>query len=148
MNVVPPTLPAAQASPDGNADTPRTMVSPAVPFGLGTVDQAVPFQCSVCVTFTGTDPLESMPIPMAQMSVADAALTPTSAVPGLATIDQAVPFQCSMNALSATVALVSCTLLKLFPTAQALLAEIAVTALSAVGSAAFTVFTIDQAVPL
>src|SRR5258708_19976485 len=102
MNVPPAAVPAAQASPDGNADTPRRMVSPVAPFGLGTADQAVPFQCSACVTFTGTDPLESMPIPMAQMSVADAALTPTSAVPGLATIDQSVPFQCSPTASSPT----------------------------------------------
>ena len=67
---------------------------------------------------------------------------------GLATIDQAVPFQCSMTALLATLALVSCTLLKPLPTAQALSAEIAVTSLSPVGSAVFAVFTIDQAVPL
>ena len=54
----------------------------------------------------------------------------------------------AVGALLATLALVSCTLLKPLPTAQALLAEIAVTSLSPVGSAVFAVFTIDQAVPL
>src|SRR5262245_22150169 len=103
---VPSSGPTAQVSPDDSADTPLSRVSPPATFGLGTVDQAVPFQCSVCVTLTGTDPLESTPIPMAQMSVADAALTPTSLVPGLATIDQVVPFQCSMTAWSALLALV------------------------------------------
>jgi hypothetical protein len=146
---VPSSGPTAQASPDGSADTPLSRVSPPVTFGVETKDQAVPFQCSVCVTLTGIVPLESTPIPMAQMSAGPAALMPFRRVPaaGLATIDQAVPFQCSMTAWSALVALVSCTLLKLFPTAQALVAEIAVTSFSAVGSAALAVRTIDQAVP-
>jgi hypothetical protein len=79
------------------------------------------------------------------MSVALAALILSTKISpaGPATIDQAVPFQCSMTALFATLALVSCTLLKPVPTAQALVSEIAVTPLSPVGSAVFAVFTID-----
>src|SRR6185437_13021968 len=91
--------------------------------------------------------------PTAQASPDGRADSPVTSVlgsdpvgPGIT--DQAVPFQCSMTALFATLALVSCTLLKPLPTAQALLAESAVTSLSPVGSAVFAVFTIDQAVPL
>jgi len=143
--------PTAQASPDGSADSPVTDVLGSDPVGPGIRDQAVPFQCRVRATGTGMPPMVCWGgCPLAQMSVALAALILSTEISpgGLGTIDQAVPFQCSMTALLATLALVSCTLLKPLPTAQALLAEIAVTPLSPVGSAVFAVVTIDQAVPL
>ena len=143
--------PAAQASPEGSADSPLTAVFGSDPVGPGITDQAVPFQCRVRATGTGTPPMVCWgACPLAQMSVALAALILSTEISpaGLATIDQAVPFQCSMTAWLATLAVTSCTLLKPLPTAQALLAEIAVTPLSPVGSAVFAVFTIDQAVPL
>ena len=143
--------PAAQASPEGSADSPVTAVPGSDAVGPGSADQAVPFQCRVRATGTGTPAMVCRgACPLAQMSVALAALILSAEISpaGLATIDQAVPFQCSMTALLATLALVSCTLLKPVPTAQALVAEIAVTSLSPVGSAVFAVFTIDHAVPL
>src|SRR5690348_15393638 len=143
--------PAAQASPEGSADSPVTAVLGSDPVGPGCTDQAVPFQCRVLATGTGTPAMVCWgACPLAQMSVALAALILSTEISpaGLATIDQAVPFQCSMTAWLATLAVTSCTLLKPLPTAQALLAEIAVTPLSPVGSAVFAVFTIDQAVPL
>src|SRR5215831_19826016 len=152
MNAVPAKVaPTAQASPDGNVDRSLTAVLGSDAVGPGITDQAVPSQCRVRATGTGMPPMVCCgACPLAQMSVALAALILSTEISpaGLVTIDQAVPFQCSRTALLATLALVSCTLLKPLPTAQALLAEIAVTPLSPVGSAVFAVFTIDQAVPL
>src|SRR5262249_49949733 len=143
--------PVVQGSPQGSADSPGTDVFGSDAVGAGRTGHAGPVPGRGRPTGTRVPPLVCLRgSPLAQMAVALAALILSIEIgpAGLATIDQAVPFQCSMTGLLATVALVSCTLLKPLPTAQALFAEIAVTPLSPVGSAVFTVFTIDQAVPL
>jgi hypothetical protein len=45
--------PAAQASPEGSADSPVTAVPGSNAVGPGSTDQAVPFQCKVRATGTG-----------------------------------------------------------------------------------------------
>src|ERR1043165_8326168 len=110
--------PTAQASPEGSADSPVTAVLGSDAVGPGITDQAVPFQCRVRATGTGMPAMVCWgACPLAQMSVALAALIRSAEISpaGPATIDQAVPFQCTMTALLATVALVSCTLLKPVP---------------------------------
>jgi hypothetical protein len=90
-------VPTAQASPDGSADSPVTAVLGSDPLGPGATDRAVPFQCRVRETGTGLPPMVCRASPVAQMSVALAALILSTEISpaGLATIDQAVPFQCS-----------------------------------------------------
>ena len=46
--------PTVQASPEGSADSPVTAVLGSDPVGPGITDQAVPFQCRVRATGTGT----------------------------------------------------------------------------------------------
>jgi hypothetical protein len=68
-------VPVAQASPNGSADSPVTAVLGSDAVGPGITDQAVPFQCSVLATGTGTPPMVCRgACPLAQMSVALAAL--------------------------------------------------------------------------
>src|SRR5262249_56183837 len=72
------------------------------PFGLATMLQAVPFQCSVSVWNTVPALVEIWKSPTAQTSLAEMAVTPLRwlfSVPslGLGTIAQFLPFQCSMN---------------------------------------------------
>jgi hypothetical protein len=92
--------------------------------GLGTIDQAVPFQCSIRVC-SMVEP-DSSQEPTAQALDADRSSTPLKlAVPvpagtGTATLDQAVPFHCSASGLLAATSLV--------PTAHALVVLAADTA--------------------
>jgi hypothetical protein len=94
MNVVEPpvvekVVPTAQASPDGSADRSLTEALASDAFGPGSTDQAVPSQCRVRATGTGLPPMVGRTFPMAQMSVALAALILSTEISpaGLATID-------------------------------------------------------------
>ena len=67
-------VPAAQASPEGSADSPVTAVPGSDAVGPGIADQAVPFQCRVRATGTGTPAMVCWGAgPLAQMAVALAA---------------------------------------------------------------------------
>jgi hypothetical protein len=84
--------PAAQASPEGSADSPVTAVLGSDPVGPGIAVQAVPFQCRVRATGTGMPAMVCWgACPLAQMSVGLAALILSTEISpaGLATIDQA-----------------------------------------------------------
>jgi hypothetical protein len=69
-------------------------------FGVGTIDQAVPSQCSANVWSVV---LEPFPNPVAQQSALLTQSTPLNAFDvdslgsGVETMDHAVPFQCSAN---------------------------------------------------
>src|SRR5215471_20470403 len=72
---------------------------PLLPVGVGILDQAEPFQCSVKVPPPA--PCARIQVPIAQQSTLLAQLMlrrplrrPT---PGLGTTDQRVPFQCSIS---------------------------------------------------
>jgi len=70
--------------------------------GLGTRDQAVPFQCKISARGWGAEShAEVQYCPTAQALVAEVALTLRSSEfavgLGLATRDQAVPFQCKIS---------------------------------------------------
>jgi hypothetical protein len=101
--------------------TPERPLSPGA--GLGVCAQVVPFQWTV----SAFPPELVLKFPTAHALPADAASTPASLLPkapglGLGTCAQLVPFQCTISVL--VVAVVVC------PTAQALEAEFALTALS------------------
>src|SRR5881227_601405 len=83
--------------------TPVRMLLDMLRLGLGTIDQAVPSQCSVRVR--GTVPL--LNCPTAQMSLGDLAATAARPLPfvpilGLGTTDQVVPSQCSVRVCMGT----------------------------------------------
>ena len=75
-------------------------------FGDGTIDQFVPFQCSVNVLIEIVVAVNVEEKPTAVQSVAVAHDTPvrlgrnTPVGLGLGTIDQVVPFQCSVRVLA------------------------------------------------
>jgi hypothetical protein len=85
-------------------------------FGLGTVDQVVPFQCSTSVMFP--PPLYAEPTALQLVALGHETLeSPEFPIEfGLATMDQPVPFQCSASVLTAPVLLTD------FPTALQLVA--------------------------
>jgi hypothetical protein len=103
-------------------------------FGLLTLDQVVPFQCTISVRFTseGVPQLDAQYSPAAQESFAPVALTPYRRLNrvlglGLVTCDQEVPSQCMIR--------VRCTSeptphpdVQYQPTAQASVGELALTA--------------------
>jgi hypothetical protein len=74
-------------------------------FGLGTIDQVVPFQCSTNVR--DTPPLALLPTALQLVALGHATLASTE-FPlefGLATMDQLVPFQCSTSVFTVPVLL-------------------------------------------
>src|SRR5580704_4405765 len=122
-------LPIAQAVPAEVVVTPRR-TAPCPGLGLGTRVQVVPFQCRISVLVLVSQPTlptaQALSAPAAATSaMEDAAVTPTRVwhVPrsGLGVRVQVVPFQCRISVL---------LLLPLpaVPTAQALSAEVAATA--------------------
>src|SRR5207302_6473228 len=89
-----PDVPTAQASFVANAETDDSSPRPAGPFGLETMLQAVPSQCSARVRPPAT--------PTAQTSLDETTETASSCanawpVLGERASDQAVPFQCSTS---------------------------------------------------
>jgi hypothetical protein len=114
---------AAEYSPTAQAlvaEVAVTAMNPGRLPGLGTRDQAVPFQCKILA-------------PTAQALVGEVALTlnsgPTEAGLGLGTRDQAVPFQCRISALYQGSG-VPHNAVQYCPTAQALAGEVALTLMS------------------
>src|SRR5689334_24840752 len=70
--------PTAQASPEGSADSPVTAVLGSDAVGPGSTDQAVPFQCRVRATGTGTPAMVCWgACPLARTAVALGALIPS-----------------------------------------------------------------------
>src|SRR5947207_5134964 len=91
-----PAFPTAQTSLEATAATPNRELSSVLSFGLGTMLQAEPFQCSVSVRSSpaGRDR------PTAHTSFAASASTAkriSSSTAGLTTMLQVVPFQCNVS---------------------------------------------------
>src|SRR5580698_296515 len=122
-------MPSAQALPAPVAVTPARVLPTPAGSGLGTVVQRAPFQCSIRVSW----PFPSLVAPVwptAQTLLAEVAVTalnwPPVAGSGNFTVVHLVPFQCSISGL---VAEGTPGPGPIRPTAQALSAEIAATAL-------------------
>ena len=107
-------LPTAQARPEEVTATPERLFDGSG-FGLRTLDQECPFQCTISV-----GPPRGPSVPTAQRSSADTAATlasPKLGVCGLGTCFQDLPFQCRIRFSPELFLYVS-------PTAQMLFAEV------------------------
>ncbi len=137
--------PTAQALVAEVAVTPRKLGPAGV--GLNTRDHAVPFQCKIRSPWLAG----AKSAPTAQALAGEVALTlnsgPTMELgPGAATRDQAVPFQCKISACGWAAEPHAES--QYCPTAQALVAEVALTLRSSELAAGLGLATRDQAVPV
>ena len=128
------------------AEVAVTARSPGRPAGLGTRDQAVPFQYKIRAWA-----VEAKFAPTAQALADEVALTlnrgPTVELGlGVATRDQAVPFQCKINP-SHSAEEPPHAAVQYSPTAHALAAEDALTPRSSELAPGLGLATFDQAVP-
>ena len=102
-----PKWPTAAQNAAVTQETPNRKLTWPVPgLGLGTIDQAVPFQVSISVRYDDRLLGDAADHPTAVQALADTQETPCSssrpALLGLGTIDQAVPFQRSTRVLGST----------------------------------------------
>jgi hypothetical protein len=92
--------PTVQQSAALRQATPERLLVCEVVLGVGTMDQALPFQCSIKVCCREVFPLGTVAVPTAQQSEASTQATPERLLAcglllGVGTTDQALPFQCS-----------------------------------------------------
>src|SRR5215471_9968726 len=141
----PPLLksPTAQTLPTEGAATPRKKLALLPGLGLATCFQAVPFQCAMMVGW----PMAVVVAPTAQASLAEVAAAPSRVISvtgpdglGLTACTHFVPFQRRIRVLPAVP-------VNELPTAQALLAEVAVTASSRLPVPGAGLATWDHFVP-